>query len=199
MTIKKNYFWMVATLLTVGLLVGLVFSFSTVKAFNDNPAFGEMSSWTENGYRLVTVLASIETESPGQDGLGSSPAAVSADCTLDTTGAISYWPLNETSGTNFSDTVGTNHGSCAGSACPTPVTGAAAGGQFFIDTDTQIINVPSSTDFDWTAASNFSVGIWVKTTQDCSSNKVFIGRYKNPGAEGSWWVGCAVSIPWICS
>ena len=65
MTIKKNYTWMITTMLAVGLMVGLVFSFSTVKAFSEDPGSGSMSGLAEDGYRLVTVSASNEPNSSG--------------------------------------------------------------------------------------------------------------------------------------
>jgi hypothetical protein len=187
MTKNNNYFLMVATILAVGLLVGLVFSFSTVQASNVDEVFGEMGASLEQSYRMVSVAASNEPNSSGEIVFSSSPAAVSAGCTLDTTNVVSYWPLD----TNYNDTIGTNNGSCMGTACPTTVTGAAADGRFFIDTDEDIVNVPSTTDFDWANDVDFSVGLWVKTTQDCSGNKVFFGRYRNaPTGYGSWWLGC---------
>ena len=159
MTDKKYYMWVIPTVLVVGLLVGLVFSFQTAQADSTAPA-------------------SVEANS-----------AV-ASCTLDTTGAISYWPLDETSGTSFTDTVGVVYnGSCSGDSCPSTITGTNNGGQFFFDTDSDVISAGGFT-YNFTAVQDLSVGIWVKTTQVCDGNKVFIGRYKNLNTDGSWWLGC---------
>jgi hypothetical protein len=185
MTIKKNYTWIIALLLAAGLLAGLVFSFNTVKASNVEQAFDETNASLQQSYRMFSVAESSEPNT--EIAFGSSPAAVSASCTLDTTNAVSYWPLD----TNYNDAVGANHGSCTGTKCPTAVTGAASDGRFFIDTEEDIVDVPSTTDFDWANDVDFSVGLWVKTTQDCSGNKVFFGRYRNVAAgHGSWWLGC---------
>ena len=100
MTMKKNYTWMIATMLAVGLMIGLVFSFSSVKAFSEDPGLGSMSILAEDGYQLVTVAASNEPNSSREVVFSNSPAAVSASCdsaALPT--ALSYWPLNETCGT----------------------------------------------------------------------------------------------------
>jgi hypothetical protein len=169
-----------------GLLVGLVFSFNTVKAVGDETPANEIGAWTNSGYNLVTVPVFGEEQAP---------ASIEAGCSPIPIGAISHWQLDEGAGaTTFADSIGGPDGTCSGSACPTAVSGVAAGAQFFINTDTDVITVPSTTAYDWTAVSDFSIGMWVKTTQDCSqSNKVFIGRYRNIVGEGDWWLGCVGS------
>ena len=171
MTDKKYYTWMVPTMLVVGLLVGLVFSFQPVQAVSKAPD-------------------SIETRSPG---VGDAPAVDGPVCTTDMTGAIAYWNLDEVNVTTFDDSITTNDGTCDGDTCPEYIPGTTAGGQFFIDTDGDFIAVPSAPIFDSTAAADFSVGAWVKTTQDCSGNKVFTGRYHQN--NGSWWIGCVPGDP----
>ena len=163
---KKYYAWVVPTMLVVGLLVGLVFSYQPAQAVSKAPA-------------------SIETRSPG---VGDAPTATGPVCTTDMTDAISYWNLDETTGITFDDAITTNDGTCDGDTCPSKIDGTTAGGQFFIDTDGDFIAVESPAGFDWTAASDFSVGAWVKTTQDCTGNTVFTGRYHKD--NGSWWIGC---------
>ena len=122
-------------------------------------------------------------------------AEVDPACTLETTTslAIAHWPLNETSGTTFDNTLGVAalDGTCSGDGCPSPISGTNAGGQFFIDTDDDGITVPSNAAFDFLAADSFSAGVWVKTTQNCEGNKVYIGRYGTAYSEGRWWLGCS--------
>ena len=168
MTDKKYYKWVVPTILVAGLLIGLVFSFQPAQAVNTAPGFVE----------------AISAE------VGNAPTATGPVCTTtDITDAIAYWDLDEPSGSIlYDDSITTHDGTCAGNTCPSSVPGTTVGGQFFIETDNDVITVASSTEFDLTATSDFSVGAWVKTNQDCSGKKVFIGRYHS--TNGSWWIGC---------
>jgi hypothetical protein len=106
-------------------------------------------------------------------------------CPLD---MISYWKLDEITGSTFVDFVGTNDGQCAGSTCPFPEEGILNGGQRFMGS--QEIDVPTSTDFDWHSSSDFSIELWVNIPQTttCAGRVVFIGRHAGTPA---WWVGCA--------
>ncbi|GAF77245.1 unnamed protein product, partial [marine sediment metagenome] len=187
MTKKKNFAWMI---LMIGLLISLGFMSNSARAEIADLPKGEMRSAAGFDYELITVPVSNDGGEISPKLLANITSPAATGCTLDTTGAISYWQLNEDGPTTFVDSIGGHDGTCSGSKCPTPVSGADAGAQFFIRAEADVIEVPSTTAYDWTAASNFSVGMWVKTTQDCSSNKVFVGRYRNPGAEGTWWVGC---------
>ena len=168
MTDKKYYKWVVPTILVAGLLVGLVFSFQPAQAVNTAPGSVEASSAE----------------------VGRAPTATGPVCTTTviTDATIAYWNLDEVNVTTFDDSITTNDGTCDGDTCPEYIPGTTAGGQFFIETDKDVITVASSTEFDLTATSDFSVGAWVKTTQDCSGRKVFIGRYHK--TNGSWWIGC---------
>ncbi|MFO7682205.1 MAG: LamG-like jellyroll fold domain-containing protein [Chloroflexota bacterium] len=101
--------------------------------------------------------------------------------------------MDETSGSPFADSVGTSDGSCTAPDCPTPEAGRVNGAQTFDGTNRRI-NVPASTDFNWTASDSFSIALWVNihNTATCSGNKVFIGRYGGgtAGNQPAWWVGC---------
>lgn len=72
---------------------------------------------------------------------------------------VSYWKLNETSGTTYADFVGANNGSSTNP--PTPVTGQVDGAQQFNGTSNGIV-VPPSTGFDWEANSSFTIEAWIK-------------------------------------
>jgi hypothetical protein len=167
MTNRKHVLWMISAVLVVGLLVGMASSFQPAQAVSSSPA----------------------SEEPLSIEVGDSPTSTGPVCTAtDMTDAIAHWDLDETSGMLFDDAIDAHDGTCSGDACPSPVPGTTAGGQFFIETDDDYISVATSTDFDLTNASDFSVGAWVKTSQDCAGNKVFIGRYDKD--NGSWWLGC---------
>jgi len=166
MTDNKFVLRMISAVLMVGMLLGFLYAFEPAQANSPSSASEEPLS--------AAVDISMNATGPG--------------CTPDMTNAIAYWDLDETSGTIFDDSLGTNHGNCVGDNCPTSVAGTTNGGQFFIDSDKDLISIPSSTDFEFTASSSFSVGAWVKTTQDCSGRKVFIGRY-HP-TNGAGWIGC---------
>jgi hypothetical protein len=123
----------------------------------------------------------------------------SAGCVLSETDMISHWPLDDGAGaTTFKDVSDGHDGSCEDGACPTAAIGKVGGAFAFNSSDNDSINVLSSTDFDWLNTDSFSIGVWVKTTQNCfdlnnlpDKNKVFIGRYRETIPNGTWWVGCA--------
>lgn len=102
---------------------------------------------------------------------------------------VSYWPMDDAAGsTLFSDIQGGYDGSCSGTACPTAVNGLVAGALSFDGNDT--VNVPYQTVFNWNNTDSFSIELWINTTQSCSGNKVFIGKYGGNSRSMAWWVGC---------
>jgi hypothetical protein len=178
---RKYYLWFIPGVLVLGMVLALVFTFQPVFAGSAQSALS-----ASNEGNLNSINAPSEVVVPQVD---MDPA-----CPLDVTNAISHWPLNETSGTTFDDVlVGDHNGTCTGDSCPSTISGTNAGGQFFVETDPDAITVPTSTDFDFATTDSFSAGIWVKTTQNCTDNKVFIGRYRNLTEEGRWWLGCEQS------
>ena len=172
MTDRKYYLWLIPGVLVLGMVFALVFAFQPVFAGSE------------------TNLNSIQEA----QGAAVPQAELDPACTLDTTTslAIAHWPLDETSGSTFDNALGAAalDGTCSGDSCPSPISGTNAGGQFFIDTDDDGITVPTNVAFDFMAADSFSAGVWVKTTQSCSGNKVYIGRYGTANTEGRWWLGC---------
>lgn len=177
MTDRKYYLWLVPGVLLFGLALALVLTFQPVVAGSTPP---ELNSMNSAGLQSITVPDVPQAE-------------IDPTCTLETTTslAISHWPLNETSGTIFYDALAGNHdGTCSEDSCPSPISGTNAGGQFFIDTDADSITVPTDVAFNFEPADSFSAGIWVKTTQTCNENKVYIGRYGTANTEGRWWLGC---------
>lgn len=146
-------------------MLGLVFSFYSVRAAGD------------------LAPNPIVCEPPGAGDPG-------------TSSLVSYWPLDETAGaTSFTDDGAASHdGSCTGVTCPTSgATGIASNALDFLASDSDVVVVGSDTDYDFTTSDDVSVGLWVKTSQDCSgtpNNKVFFGRYRDTAGNGTWWVGC---------
>ncbi len=99
---------------------------------------------------------------------------------------ISYWEMNE-SGIYFTvkDKLGMNDGSCVTGECPEPVNGMNFGALSFDGIDDKI-TVASHPTLNYSNALNFTVEVWVKTTQTGTGNKVIAGKYDgNP----AWWLG----------
>jgi hypothetical protein len=107
-----------------------------------------------------------------------------AACPLD---MISYWKLDETTGSTYEDFVGAHDGHCTGHNCPFPEDGILAGGQRFMSN--QGIDVPASADFDWDGNGEFSIELWVNIpeVEVCDGSVIFVGRHAGVPA---WWVGC---------
>jgi hypothetical protein len=129
---------------------------------------------------------------------GSLPASVQAIELYPVPGLISYWRLDETSGTTFQDARGVNNAQCTGTACPGFVAGRVKGALRFDGVDDGLTVVDHSS-LDWTLGDSFTIELWVNTTQNClnattgaTDNKVFVGKYRSgTGSTGSWWLGCS--------
>ncbi len=103
---------------------------------------------------------------------------------------VSYWPLDDgASATTFEDVVGTNDGTCTDPGCPASTTGIVATA-FDFDGVNDRINVTDDPSLNWENGDSLSFEMWVNTAQDCTGNKVFMGKYGIPG-DASWWVGCS--------
>ena len=112
-----------------------------------------------------------------------------AQCTPDTPDMVSYWPLDDGSGaTVFVDQVGANDGTCTGMFCPSSVPGKVGAAFDFNGLHDRIVVADSET-LNWAGDNSLSFELWVNTAQDCTGNKVFIGKYGESNAS-SWWVGC---------
>jgi hypothetical protein len=110
---------------------------------------------------------------------------------------ISYWPLDDVEVAppiTFEDVVGSpaNDGSCDGVFCPGSVAGRVSYAYEFDFNDG--ITVEDSPSLNFTGDDSFSFEVWIKTTQDCSTeNKVFIGKYATV-LGFAWWLGCGQAI-----
>jgi uncharacterized repeat protein (TIGR01451 family) len=106
-------------------------------------------------------------------------------------GMISYWKLDETSGTTFDDYYNDNDAECPGTKCPTPAAGQVNGGQAFDGSDDEI-NVLADASFDWGANDSFSIEFWMKRSGTVNVNDVIVGR-DDPSTLLHWWVGIHTS------
>lgn len=110
-------------------------------------------------------------------------------CTPDTPDIVSYWPLNDGTGAmTFDDVIGANDGACSLPDCPASKGGIVSTG-FEFDGFNDRILVPDSPTLNWLDDNSLSFEMWVNTVQDCTDNKVFLGKYGGP-LGSSWWVGC---------
>ncbi|HJW90470.1 MAG TPA: LamG-like jellyroll fold domain-containing protein [Anaerolineales bacterium] len=143
-----------------------------------------LGGWTSNGYTPMNLPLPPSAESSQKTGLLAPEV-----CTPDTTNLVSYWPLDEApAATIFEDVVGANEGGCTPPDCPTRKAGIQGKAREFANDALEIPNAPS---LNWNNAEDFSIELWVKTSQLCTGNKVFVGKYRTVSiANGSWWVGC---------
>lgn len=91
-------------------------------------------------------------------------------CTPAPDGLISWWPLDETSGTTAADIIDANSGTHLGE--PTPVTGKVTGALSFDGIDDHV-NVPPSPNLDITG--DITVDLWAKRNS-FGSNDVVISK-----------------------
>ena len=97
-------------------------------------------SWTPTsgdvGDHLVTVNAT--------NVLGTNSQTFTVRVRQLPSGLVSYWPLDETSGTGFRDLLDLNDAACVAPTCPLPGAGQVNGGQVF-DGATTKISAPANT------------------------------------------------------
>lgn len=188
MTDKKIYAFILLPMLVLTIILGLLVLNSSAKAAEG------VGTATQTGLIAWNPLNNALVTTSGADGLAlvsSVPNAPDA-CTPDTTSMMSYWPLDETSGTAFTDVVDGNHGACTN--CPTPGTGIVSGAQTFnaAETDGILITEDVANPLTWASAESFSFEVWVSFSETCEANKVFFGRYRTGvSSEAQWWIGCA--------
>ena len=161
------------TMFAVILLIGVAIA----------PMTGVTAQSTEgfNGNLWESSLPSLDK---AQTRLQPGSLSTTAACPLDT---ISYWKLDEMTGSTYVDFVGANDGHCTGNNCPLPEDGILYGGQRFMGN--QGVDVPASPDFDWDSSSDFSIEVWVNIPEAevCDGSVIFVGRHAGIPA---WWVGC---------
>ena len=89
-------------------------------------------------------------------------------------GLVSYWPLDETSGTGFRDLMDVNDAACVAPSCPLPGAGQVNGGQVFDDDPITKISAPTHPSLDFANTESFSLEAWVKT--DRAAEVTYFGR-----------------------
>ncbi|UCH84644.1 MAG: laminin G domain-containing protein, partial [Candidatus Latescibacterota bacterium] len=100
------------------------------------------------------------------------------------TGLISYWKLDETSGTVYDDYYDGNDGTGSEPA-PTPAAGLIGGAQDFNGTN-NYITVSDDPSLDWAYDASFTIEVWAKFTNVTGWNKVMIGRDDGGGGHPHW-------------
>lgn len=125
----------------------------------------------------------VATSSPSNKNSTSRPAAGEEVCPSD---IISYWKLDEETGTTFADSIQANHASCSAPGCPEFTSGQINGGRYFDGINDQV-NVPDDESLHWENSDSFSIELWINTSQSCLGNRVFAGKHS---FNASWWVGC---------
>ena len=96
--------------------------------------------------------------------------------------AISYWRLNETSGTNAVDGIDNNDGTYVGS--PTPIVGPMGGGYKFAAGTGQYVSVPGNANLNLNAH-NLSIIMWLNTTPQSDSFFPLWAAYNIGSYDGS--------------
>jgi hypothetical protein len=99
---------------------------------------------------------------------------------------ISFWTLDETSSSVYTDIVGGKNGQCAGGGCPVPATGQIRGGQSF--GAAAGISVAADPAFDWGTGSDFTIEFWMRRSGASEINEVVVGR-NAAESKVQWWVG----------
>ncbi len=103
-------------------------------------------------------------------------------------GIIAYWKLNQKADDLYDDFTGDNNGVCAGE-CPKYIPYERIGGSQLFNGASTGINVPASSDFDWSQDESFSVEFWIKREKgEFSGQEVIIGRYDDSTGM-KWWIG----------
>ena len=145
-------------------------------------------SWTPSvtGNYSVTVEASNSVNPAAQQSFSITVSSVTVPSVPGyPSGLISYWKLNETSGSIFKDEMNKNNAS--GNVSPVPVLGQISGAQQFNGSTTKL-NITANPSFDFGNKSNFSVEFWYKGSSAPSTVKSAVGRnISSTGAK--WWVG----------
>ena len=104
-------------------------------------------------------------------------------------GTVSYWPLDETTGTVFADSAGLHHANCS-ATCPTPTTGTVGGAALL--SGAEEVRAPADPQFDFAPGASFSLEAWVQTTD--TGNGTYIGRV-DAGNGLELWLGQVAGLP----
>ncbi len=154
-----------------------------------NPSTGEIS-WTPASTDIdAAVVIRASNSYPPAD--TQSYRIFLAEAPVCPEGIQVLYKLNETSGPTYVDFY-TDH-TINATVSPSATTGIVNGAQQF--NGSTKMEIPDLGDeFEWTQSSNFSIELWLKTTQN--STMVAIGRERIAGDEpdkAKWWIGLDAS------
>ncbi|MBN2043170.1 MAG: hypothetical protein JW754_05190, partial [Candidatus Aenigmarchaeota archaeon] len=97
--------------------------------------------------------------------------------------------LNETSNNHQDSTSNNLDGTFSGTTANMNSPGKIDGGDYFDGNNDYVYITESSSAFDWSG--DFTLELWVKTTESCSTNNVYMSRDEDPGSGNSrFWIGC---------
>ena len=106
---------------------------------------------------------------------------------------VSSWSFenNIEAETQTPDLLWSNNATCPyGSICPRDEAGLVGNAAAFNVTQSDRLSVDSPSLLDWSNSDDFSIQVWVNTTQDCTGNKVFVGKHRagdsSPGRLVAW-------------
>ncbi len=177
--------------------VGDVYSYDMNASGNPAPHYGKVSgpmgmniesitgllNWTPTmaGTFPVTLIA---TNSIGAD--TESFSVVVTQLPSCPSNLTHYWTLDETSGSVYSDQVGTTSAVC--STCPQPVPGKINVAKQFDRID-DAVTISHDGTFNWSATQSFSIEFWMRQSLGCAgqsqpNNEVVVGR-----SGAGWWIG----------
>ena len=98
------------------------------------------------------------------------------------------------SSTSFKDfSIYGNDAGCSSSTCPTLTSDGRFGGAIYLNGVDERATIPNSASLQTIGQGGFTISYWVKSTQDCSGNKVHIGRDQGGGFSQFIWMGCGSS------
>lgn len=108
------------------------------------------------------------------------------------TGLLGLWKLNETAGPTYIDSYGSRDGTAAVS--PSSTTGIVNKGQIFnANTKIDLLDPDGDSGFDWTQNDDFSIEVWLKTSQ--TATMIAVGRHRPDGDTlAQWWVGLDAGV-----
>lgn len=121
-----------------------------------------MKRWGVLALGLLVLSGCRDATQPVAGDVAGTPASqvTPPACTTPPSGLVSWWPLDETSGTAAADIVDANAGLHIGA--PTPVAGKVAGALSF-DGGTDFVEVSDAANLDIT--NEITIDAWIKPTE----------------------------------
>jgi ketosteroid isomerase-like protein len=169
--------------------VGQLYSYDVNASGNPSPTYSLTASPQGMSINSTTGLISWTPAAVGNFAVtvkaanGISPDA-SQSFTINVTeappcpvGVISYWKLDEVSGSTYADYMGLNNASSTNT--PSPTSGKVNGAQLFNGSSSKI-TIPVNAIYNWSANSSFSLEAWIKhVATTFTVNENIVGRKDN--------------------